>query len=171
MRKLIITGLIAAVAMPATIVPAAAQSRGELRRDRQEIRENQRDLNRAQRYGSRGDVREAREELREARQEYREDRRDRGRRYGNDDWRGWRNQNRNLYARGSWQAPFRYQSFRTGGRIGAPYYAQRYWISDPGRYHLPAAYGTQRWVRHYDDLLLVDTRRGSVIRVVRNFYW
>jgi len=171
MRKLIITGLIAAVAMPATIVPAAAQSRAELRRDRQEVRENQRDLDRAQRYGSRRDVRETREELREARQEYREDRRDHNRRWGNDDWRGWRNQNRALYSRGNWRAPFRYQSFRTGGRIGTPFYAQRYWVSDPGRYHLPNAVGPQRWVRHYDDLLLVDTRRGNVLRVIRGFYW
>ena len=29
---------------------------------------------------------------------------------------------------------FRYQSFRPGLAIGRPYYAQRYWIADPGRY-------------------------------------
>ena len=34
----------------------------------------------------------------------------------------------------------------------------------------PAGYG-QRWVRHYDDVLLIDTRRGIVIRVLNNFYW
>lgn len=171
MRKFIITGLIAAVAMPTAIVPAIAQSRAELRRDRQDIREEQRDLRRAQRYGDRGDVREAREDLREARQEYREDRADRIRRWGNDDWRGWRNGNRNLYARGNWRAPFRYQTFRTGARIGNPYFASRYWISDPWRYRLPPVNGYQRWVRHYNDVLLVDTRRGTVLRVIRNFYW
>ncbi len=172
MRKFIITSLIAAVAMPAmAAAPAAAQSRAELRRDRQDIREERRDLNRAYRNGDRRDVRDARGDLREARQEYREDLNDRNRRYGNDDWRGWRNNNRNVYARGQWNAPFRYQGFRTGARIGAPLFAQRYWINDPWRYRLPQVRGYQRWVRHYDDVLLVDTRRGSVLRVIRNFYW
>jgi Ni/Co efflux regulator RcnB len=171
MRKLIITGLLAAVAMPTAIAPAAAQSRSELRRDRQDIREERRDLNRAYRNGDRHDVREAREDLREARQEYREDRADRNRRYGNDDWRGYRNGNRNVYARGNWRAPFRYQTFRAGARIGTPYYSSRYWISDPWRYRLPQVAGYQRWVRHYDDVLLVDTRRGTVVRVIPRFYW
>jgi len=26
-------------------------------------------------------------------------------------------------------------------------------------------------VRHYDDVLLIDTRRGIVLRVIHNFYW
>ena len=171
MRKLIITGLLAAVAVPATIAPVAAQSRGELRRDRQDIRDEQRDLRGAYRSGDRRDVRDAREDLREARREYREDLNDRNRRWGNDDWRGWRGQHRDVYARGSWRAPFRYQTFRTGARIGTPYYASRYWISDPWRYRLPPAAGYQRWVRHYDDVLLVDVRRGTVLRAIRNFYW
>ena len=59
---------------------------------------------------------------------------------------------------------------RDGGRIGAPYYGSRYWIADPSRYRLPAAGRYQRWVRHYGDVILVDTRRGYVIRVIRNFY-
>ena len=170
MRRLIITGLIAAVAMPAMAMPVAAQSREELRRDRQDIRQERRDLNRAYRTGDRGDVRDARGDLREARQEYREDRNDRNRRWGNDDWRGGRDRNAAIYSRGNWRAPFRYQSFRAGVRIGAPYYSSRYWINDPWRYRLPQVRGNQRWVRHYDDLLLVDTRRGSVIRVIRSFY-
>ena len=29
----------------------------------------------------------------------------------------------------------------------------------------------QRYVRHYDDLLLVNTRTGRVIRVYNGFYW
>jgi hypothetical protein len=28
-----------------------------------------------------------------------------------------------------------------------------------------------RWVRFYDDLLLVDVRRGYVVDVIRNVYW
>lgn len=171
MRKLILSGLIAAVAMPVLAAPAAAQSRGELRRDRQDIREERRELNRAIRSGDRRDIRDERRDLREARQEYREDLNDRNRRWGNDDWRGWRDRNRSLYARGTWNAPFRYQNFRAGVRIGTPYYASRYWISDPWRYRLAPPAAHQRWVRHYNDAILVDTRRGYVIRVIRNFYW
>ena len=56
-------------------------------------------------------------------------------------------------------------------RIAPSYYGSSYWIADPWRYRLPPAGYGQRWVRHYDDLLLVDTRRGIVLRVINNFYW
>jgi len=189
MRKLITTALLAAVALPGVAIPtaASAQSREELRRDRQDIREEQRDLDRARRFGDRDDIRDQRGDLREARQEYREDLRgrygdrdwrggDRGRNaerrdWGRGDWSSWRQQNRSLYARGDWRAPFDYQSFRPGARIGAGYYGSRYVINDPGRYHLPPARGYSRWVRHYNDVILVDQRRGVVVDVIRNFYW
>lgn len=170
-KKLILTALIAAVAMPVmTAPPAVAQSRGELRRDREQIREEQRELRRAQRYGTRRDVREERRDVRDARREYRQDLNDRNRRWGDNDWRSWRNRNRGIYARGNWRAPFRYYGFRPGVRI-APRYYSRYYINDPWRYRLPPAGRWQRWVRHYDDMLLVDTRRGYVVRVIRNFFW
>ncbi|MFN3519118.1 MAG: RcnB family protein [Sphingomonas sp.] len=168
MRKLIVSLMMAATIAPAV---AAAQSPGELRRDRQDIREQRRDLYEAQRRGDRRDVREARQGLREARREYREDLRDRDRRWARDDWRGYRNQNRALYARGQWRAPFRYNQWRPGARIAPSYYAQRYWINDPWRYRLPPARPNTRWVRHYNDVLLVDYRRGTVLDVIRNFYW
>ncbi len=34
----------------------------------------------------------------------------------------------------------------------------------------PAEYGT-RWVRYYDDVLLVDTYTGEVIDVIHDFFW
>jgi Ni/Co efflux regulator RcnB len=186
MRKLIISALMAAVALPGV---ANAQSQGELRRDRQDVREERRELRDAQRRGDRGDIRDERGDLREARQELREDRRDRfderrggyqnrgdrygdrNRNWGNNDWQGYRNQNRALYARGNWRAPFRYNTFRAGGRIAPVYYGQRYWIADPWRYRLPPARGYSRWVRHYNDVVLVDYRRGIVLNTIRNFYW
>lgn len=171
MRKLIASLLIAATALPVMAAPAAAQSNAELRRDRREIREERRDLRQAQRYGDRRDVREERRDLRDARREYRQDLRDRDRRWGNDDWRRYRQDNRRLYARGNWNAPFRYQQFRPGVRIRPAYYGPRYVVADPWRYRLPPIGGAQRWVRHYDDLLLVDVRRGTVMRVIPRFYW
>lgn len=167
MRNLITLALLAATAIPAA---ASAQSNAELYRDRRDIRQQQRELDRAQARGNRRDIRDQRQDVREARQEFREDRRDRDRRWGDNDWRDYRGQNRTLYARGNWRAPFRYTSFRDGGRIAPSYYGRGYWINDPWRYRLPNAVGYQRWVRHYDDVLLVDTQRGYVVRVIRNFY-
>jgi Ni/Co efflux regulator RcnB len=164
MRKLIMLGLLAATALPAA-APAFAQSRGEIRRDRQELREERRELRQARRYGDRRDVRHERRDVRDARRELREDRADRR------DWRAYRNHNRQLYSRGGWHSPYAYRSFRPGLTISAGYYAPRYYIPNPSRYRLPAAYGTLRWVRHYDDALLVDVGRGIVVDVIRNFYW
>lgn len=171
MRKFIATALIAAVAMPVMVPAASAQSQRDVRRERQDLREEQRELREARRYGDRRDVRREQRDVREERREYREALRDRDRRWGNDDWRGWRERNRGIYARGGWRAPFRYQGFRTGVRIAPAYYGSRYYISDPWRYRLPPAGRYQRWVRHYDDVLLVDTRRGYVVRAIRNFFW
>lgn len=168
MRKLIISALMAAVAIPGV---ANAQSYGELRRDRQDIREGHRDLRDAQRRGDWRDARDARGDIRDARREYREDLNDRNRNWGANDWRGYRSSNRALYARGNWNAPFRYNYWRPGVRIAPTYYGQRYWINDPWRYRLPPARANARWIRHYNDVVLVDYRRGIVLNTIRNFYW
>lgn len=168
MRKLIITALIAATAIPGV---AGAQSYGEIQRDRRDVDRQREQLRDAQRRGDWRDAREQRGDLRDAQRELRDDRADRNRRWGDNDWRGWRDHNRGLYARGNWRAPFRYTRFRPGMRIDRGYWGSSYWINDPWRYRLPpAAYG-QRWIRHYDDVILVDTRRGFVVRTIPGFYW
>ncbi|CUS43688.1 MAG: RcnB family protein [Pseudomonadota bacterium] len=168
MRKLIILTLMAATVLPTT---AMAQSNREVRQDRRDLREEQRELDQARRHGDRRDIRDERRDVRDARQELREDIRDRDRRWGRNDWSGWRDRNRALYARGNWNAPFRYYAFRPGVRIAPSYYGPRYFIADPWRYRLPQVGYNQRWVRHYNDVLLIDTRRGVVVDVIRNFYW
>jgi Ni/Co efflux regulator RcnB len=153
--------------MAATILPSAAFAQNaELRRDRQDVRQEQRDVQRAHRSGDPRRIQQEHRELQGARQELREDRRD----YRRDDWRSYRNTNRNVYARGNWNANFRYQSFNRGGRISNSYYAPRYYINDYARYRLPRPGYNQRWVRHYNDVLLVDVRGGRVIDVIHNFY-
>jgi Ni/Co efflux regulator RcnB len=165
--KHFVTGLLIATAM----VPAAvsAQTR-EIERSRQDVREERRELRDAQRYGNRRDIREERQELREARREYRDDVRD-YRQDRRDDWRDYRRNNPRLYSRGGWRAPFGYSRFGVGSRIAPHYYGPRYVIADPWRYRLPRAYAGTRWVRHYDDVLLIDLRTGRVRQVVRGFYW
>ena len=173
----VLAGLIAA-----TLVPAAAQAkftsqdRRELHHDRQDIREEHRDLNRAYRSGDQRAIRNERGDYRDARREYREDYRDArrdayGRDWGHDDWRDWREHNRDLYRGYGWRSDFSYQVFRPGIRIGVAYYAPRYYITDYGRYRLPPPGWNRRWVRHYNDVLLVDIRSGIVVDVIRNFYW
>lgn len=167
MRKLITGLLIAASALPAM---ASAQSQRELNRDRRDIRQEQRQLQNARARGDVRDIRDQREDVREARQEYREDYRDRNHRWGANDWTNYRNSNPRLYARGNWRAPFRYNAFTVGARISPLYFGSSYWIRDPWAYRLPVAGFGTRWVRHYNDVLLVDYRRGRVVRVIRGFY-
>ncbi len=174
MRKTILAGLIAATLVPVAAIaqsPITPSERRELRRDRQDIREERRELQDARRFGDRRDIREERRDVRDARQEYRQDYREARRDWGRDDWRAYRNQNRNLYRGGGWRSDYRYQAFRPGLRIGNGYYGTRYVIADPWRYRLPRPGFNQRWVRHYNDVILVDTRRGIVIDVIRGIFF
>ena len=151
--------LIAAV-IATTLTPMAAQAQTrELQRDRQEIREEKRDVRDARRYGDRQDVREERRDVREARQEYKED------------WREYRQKNRNAFRGTRFNAPFRYRSFNNGVAIGSSYYAPRYRVNNYANYRLPQPGRFQTYIRHYNDVLLVNTRTGRVIRAYRGFYW
>ncbi len=156
MRKIIIMALMAATVIPTA---ASAQSAGEVRRSQRDLREEQRELRQAQRYGDRSDIREERRDVRDARREVRED------------WRDYRQSHRNVYARGNWRAPFRYNQWNNGARIDARYYGSRYYINDPQRYRLAPRGPNLRYVRHYDDVLLVNIRTGRVQQVYRNFFW
>jgi Ni/Co efflux regulator RcnB len=168
MRKLILAAL-----MGATLVPGAAMAQNrELWRDRQDIREERRDLNQAYRYGDRRDIRDERDDYRDARREYREDVRDYRRDdRGRYDWQNHRRYNHDLYRGGGWRSEHRYRSFRPGVTLDFGYYQPRYYMNDYNRFRLPEPGWGRRWVRHYNDVLLVDVRSGRVIDVHRNFYW
>ncbi|WP_411341783.1 hypothetical protein V6U71_08205 [Sphingopyxis sp. J-6] len=150
--KFLTAGLIAAMMVPAM---AQAQTR-EIRNDRKELREDKRDLRHAQRYGDRGDVRNARHDVRDARKDLRESQRD------------WRRDTRYQ----NYRAPFRYQSFRVGSTLRSSYYAPAYRPAWDSRWGVPRANRNLTYVRHYNDLLLVNVRSGKVIQVYRNhFRW
>jgi Ni/Co efflux regulator RcnB len=90
------------------------------------------------------------------------------------DWERYRYSNRNLYRVGRYDSPYRghrYRPFSIGFRLGPDYYSHRYWINDPWRYRLPHAYAGTRWVRYYDDVLLVDLFTGRVVDVIYDFFW
>lgn len=148
--RIVLGAVIAATLIPATA--ATAQTR-ELDRERRDMRE------------ARADYRDARADYRDARQDYRADRRD-DRRDARDDYRrAWRDNRAPAF-----RAPFRYQSFRNGSAIQPRYYAPGYRVGNVSRWHLPPASRNTVYVRHYDDLLLVNTRSGRVIRVYNRFY-
>jgi Ni/Co efflux regulator RcnB len=165
MRKLVFIGLMAAIAIPGA---APAQSGREIRRDQRDLQEEQRELRDAQRRGDRGDIREERRDVREARQELRQDLRS----WDRNSWRkNYRDRNRSAFSRGNWRSPYRYRTFRPGIRIASGYYSPRFIINEPWRYNLPRVARHLRYVRFYDDLLLVDIRRGVIVDVIRNVYW
>lgn len=91
------------------------------------------------------------------------------------DWQRYRTYNRGIYRMPRYYAPYGwnhgYRSFSIGVVLNSGLYSRNYWINDPGYYRLPPAYGYLRWVRYYDDALLVDVRDGYVVDVIRNFFW
>ncbi|WP_026009214.1 RcnB family protein [Sphingomonas sp. HT-1] len=91
------------------------------------------------------------------------------------DWRSFRNYNRGLYRLPRYYPPARwgsgYRRFSIGYRIDRFLFAQQYWISDPYAYRLPDVWGPYRWVRYYDDALLVDVDTGQVVDVIYGIFW
>ncbi|MFC7535877.1 RcnB family protein [Sphingomonas sp. GCM10030256] len=92
---------------------------------------------------------------------------------GRYDWRGHRNRHRSLYRFGLYYDPFgySYRPYNVGWPIRSRYWGSNYWIQDPWMYRLPPAYGPYRWVRYWDDALLIDTRTGRVVDVIYSVFW
>lgn len=158
MRKILIAALALTSLAPAI---ASAQSAREVHQGHEEVR---RDRNEVQRDVRRGDYREAREDRRELREDQRELR---------EDWRDYRNSHRSTFRAGAYHGPrgYRYQSVTIGFQLSPSYYSQRYWVSNPARYRLPAPGYNRRWIRYGNDVLLINTRNGRVITVYRDFFW
>ena len=90
------------------------------------------------------------------------------------DWNRYRQSNRNLYRPGRYQSPYSnyaYRRLNIGISLNSLFFSSRYWINDPWQYRLPAVNGSYRWVRYYDDVLLVDTYSGQVVDVIYDFFW
>ncbi|GGB66173.1 RcnB family protein [Blastomonas aquatica] len=174
--KALIGTLMLATTLPVAAVPAFAQSRGEVNRSERELTREQRQLQRerqqlqdARRFGNardvrdqRRDVQDQRRDVRDARQDYREDLRD---------YRQYRGTNRQAFRGQAFRADFRYQQFRPGVRVAPNVYGQRYVVNNFRNYRLPNPGARQVWVRHYNDMLLVNQRNGTIVRVIPNFYW
>ena len=153
--------LIAALAV-ATIVPSMASAQtGEIRRGQREVQQGQAEVQRDLR---RGDYQEAREDAREVREDRRE---------LNQDWRDYRRSHQSTFRRGHYQAPrgYRYTPVRVGVTLRPAYWNNRYWINDPQTYRLPRNGMGTRYIRYGNDVLLINTRTGRVLRVYNGFFW
>lgn len=89
------------------------------------------------------------------------------------DWHDYRRRHRSLFHLGFYYDPFGwgYHRYGIGWRLWPSYYSSRYWLHDPWSYRLPRAYGPYRWVRYWDDALLVNLYTGEVVDVIHDFFW
>lgn len=89
------------------------------------------------------------------------------------DWRGWRQSHQQTFRLGRYRDPFGWarQVFTIGWRLWPAYYGSTYWINDPWVYRLPPAAPGTRWIRYYNDALLVDMWTGEVIDVIPGVFW
>jgi Ni/Co efflux regulator RcnB len=155
MKKFLIAGIAAITLIPATVVAQPYQGQQQQRHDARDQRHDTRDQrhdNRTTRAPVQETKRYAPPPQHEARWDYSREVRD----YKRDNpWRA---------------APFKYQRFKAGSSIRPAYFAHQYVIRDSARFRWDAPRVNQRWVRHYDDALLVNVRSGRVVKVVRNAF-
>ena len=58
-----------------------------------------------------------------------------------------------------------------GAQLRPGFWGQRYRISNYERYRLRPVAAHRQWIRYGNDLVLVNTRTGRVIQVLRDRYW
>ncbi|NIJ29583.1 Ni/Co efflux regulator RcnB [Sphingomonas insulae] len=91
------------------------------------------------------------------------------------DWNRYRQANRGAYRLPRYYAPSGwgqgYRRYSVGVSLSSILFNRNYWIEDPYSYRLPEAYGPYRWVRYYDDALLVDIRSGQVVDSVYGIFY
>lgn len=158
---------------------AAENQRRSEQRLREQYRDNRRDNDRRDWRDNRNDGRNDWRNGRDNDRRWSDNRRDRdwNRGWRNDrryDWQRYRYSNRNIYRLSPYYAPYRgysYSRFSIGFGLDPLFYGSNYWISDPFYYRLPPAPPGARWVRYYDDVVLVDLYSGQVIDVIYDFFW
>ncbi len=88
-------------------------------------------------------------------------------------WSDYRRHHHSLFNLGFYFDPFGwgYQRYNIGWRMWPSYFSNQYWLNDPWQYRLPYAPPGYRWVRYWDDAVLVDTWSGEVVDVIYSFFW
>jgi len=90
-------------------------------------------------------------------------------------WQGYRDSHRDAYRVGRYRPPsgygWGYRRYGIGAALEAGFFSQDYWIGNPGYYRLPPAYGPYRWVRYYNDALLVNVYNGQIADEIPDFFF
>ncbi len=90
------------------------------------------------------------------------------------DWNRYRTQRGAAFRLPRYYAPYGwdggYRRFGVGVPLASMLYTPHYWIYDPYTYRLPDAGEPYRWVRYYDDALLVDIEDGIVADVIHGIF-
>lgn len=154
--------------------------RDDRRGDRQNWRDGRRDGRQDWRDNRRGDRQNWRDNRRGQQFAYRNGFRDgarwdRGWRNNNRfNWIDYRRSNRFLFRPGPFVAPFSghfYRPVGVGFVLDPLFFQPRFFLNDPWAFRLPPAGDRFRWVRYYDDVLLVDIFTGEVVDSLQNFFW
>lgn len=89
------------------------------------------------------------------------------------DWRRHRDRFGDRFHLGFYYDPFGwdYRRWQVGWNIRPSYWSDSYWLQDPWQWRLPMVAGPYRWIRYYDDALLVDVRSGRVVDVIHDVFW
>jgi len=156
------------------------QFRDSRRADNRDWRDGRRDNGRDWRDNRRGDNRQWRDNRRGPQVAYNQgfrDGRNWDRGWRNDrryNWLGFRQSNRVIFAPGPYFAPFSghfYRPVGIGFFLDPLFFQPRFFLNDPWAFRLPSAGNRFRWVRYYDDVLLVDIFTGEVVDAIENFFW
>ncbi len=88
-------------------------------------------------------------------------------------WQDYRSRHRNAYRQPRYEARhgYSYRRWYPGYRWDSWYYSSSFWINNPWSYRLPPVDGPYRWVRYYDDVVLVDIETGEIIDIIYGFFW
>ena len=90
-------------------------------------------------------------------------------------WQGYRDSHRDAYRIGRYRPPsgygWGYRRYGIGSALDRGFFSQDYWIGNPGYYRLPPAYGPYRWVRYYNDALLVNVYNGQIEDAIPDFFY
>lgn len=152
-----------AAAAAALVLPAAAHAKdpSEIRHDAREVAKDKREVDRDIARGKFKEGKEDARELREDRAELRED------------WRDYRKSHRNAFHRTAYVAPrgLKYRPVAVGANLNKAFWGKPYWVSNYVTYRLPAPGAGRSYVRYGNDVLLINSRTGRVIRVYDQFFW
>lgn len=157
MRALIVAALAATSLVPAA---AFAQSAREAAGAQKEVADGLKEVDEAL---AKGDIQEAKEDMQEVREDAKEAR---------EDWIDYKKKNPTVFDIDDYVGPtgYTYERRAVGYIFPPEYRADRYYLNDFATYRLGAPATGQRYIRYGNDVALIDSATGAVIRIYEGFF-